>query len=165
MRREVLNVRADCNLLRQFLATGRAWDLERGGLYDARSGVVNIWCSPDDKPACWDAKITLGGLRYPREYVGGLGWEWQGDDQAALYVEAAPYALLDQRRRKQLTEDTVLDQRPPDALEVEEHPEIEGREVEDGRVAAHPVVCGVRITAHVLGEKVHHGSRSPPPNG
>ncbi len=104
MRREILNVRADRNLLRQLLAAGRAWDLERGGLFDVRSGVVNIWCSPADKPACWDRPISRGGLSYPREYVGGLGWEWQDDDQAELYVEAAPYALLEQRRRQPLTE-------------------------------------------------------------
>src|SRR5262245_53382297 len=103
MRREVLNVRADRDLLGQLLAAGRAWDLERGGLYDARSGVVNIWCSPDDKPACWDRPISRGGLRYPREYVGSLGWQWQ-DDRAALYVEAAPYALLEVRRRRSLSE-------------------------------------------------------------
>jgi hypothetical protein len=104
MRRELLNITADRDLLRQLLAAGRAWDLERGGLYDARSGVVNIWCSPDDKPACWDVKITPGGLSHPREYVGGLGWEWLNDDQAELFVEAAPYALLDQRRRTPLSE-------------------------------------------------------------
>jgi hypothetical protein len=104
MRRELLNITADRDLLRQLLATGRAWDLERGGLYDARSGVVNIWCSPDDKPACWDRPISRGGLRYPREYVGGLGWEWRDDDHAELCVEAAPYALLDQRRRRSLSE-------------------------------------------------------------
>lgn len=90
MRREALNVRADRNLLRQLLAAGHAWDLERGGLYDARSGVVNVWCSPTDKPACWDRPIRRGGLSYPKEYVGGLYWEWQDDDQAELYVEAAP---------------------------------------------------------------------------
>jgi hypothetical protein len=104
MRREVLHVRAGRNLLRQLLATGQAWDLERGGLYDARSGVINIWCSPHDKPACWDRPISKDGLRHPREYVGGLAWEWQGDDQADLYVEAAPYGLIDQRWREPLTE-------------------------------------------------------------
>ncbi len=103
MRRENLNVRADRSLLRQFLATGRAWDLERGGLYDARSGVVNIWCGPHDKPACWNQPISQGGLSYPREYVGGLYWEWHDDDQAELFVEAAPYTLLEQRRREPLT--------------------------------------------------------------
>jgi hypothetical protein len=104
MRREILNVRADRNLLRQLLASGRAWDLEQGGLYDARSGVVNIWCSPTDKPACWNTPISRGGLRYPREYVGGLYWDWQDDDHAEMYVEAAPYGLLEQRRRKPLSE-------------------------------------------------------------
>src|SRR5579884_3476858 len=104
MRREMLDVRADRNLFRQLLATGQAWDLERGGLYDARSGAINIWCSPHDKPACWDRPISKGGLRHPREYVGGLSWEWQDDEQADLYVEAAPYALIDQRRREPLTE-------------------------------------------------------------
>jgi hypothetical protein len=52
MRREIINIRADKNLLRQLQTAGRVWDLERGGLYDARCGVVNIWCSPADKPAC-----------------------------------------------------------------------------------------------------------------
>jgi hypothetical protein len=103
MRREPLNLAVDREFVQRLLSTGRAFDLERGGLYDARSGVVNVWCSPDDKPACWDRPIRRGGLRYPREYVGGLGWEWQDDDHADLYVEAAPYALLDQRRHKPLT--------------------------------------------------------------
>jgi hypothetical protein len=80
---------------------GRAEPLD---LDDARSGVINIWCSPHDKPACWDRPISKGGLRYPREYVGGLSWEWQDDDQADLYVEAAPYTLIDQRWREPLTE-------------------------------------------------------------
>jgi hypothetical protein len=104
MPRELLNVRADRNLLRQLLAAGRAWDLEQGGLYDARSGVINIWCSPDDKPACWDRPISRGGLRHPREYVGGLGCEWPADDHAELYVEAAPYALLERKPRRPLAE-------------------------------------------------------------
>jgi hypothetical protein len=67
----MLNVRADRNLLRQLLATEGAWDLERGGLYDARSGVINIWCSPHDKPACWDRPISKGGLRHPENTSAG----------------------------------------------------------------------------------------------
>jgi hypothetical protein len=106
MRREILNVRADRNLLRQLLAAGRAWDLNIGGLYDARSGVINIWASPTDKPACWDRPISRGGLRFPREYVGGLGWEWPDDDHAELYVEATPYALLEGRRQEPLPEES-----------------------------------------------------------
>jgi hypothetical protein len=66
--------------------------------------VVNVWASPDDKPACWNKPITRGGLRYPREYVGALAWDWLDDDRAELYVEAAPYALLERRRRVPLPE-------------------------------------------------------------
>jgi hypothetical protein len=98
MRRAMLNLTVEREFLQRLLATGRAFDLERGGLYDARSGLVNLWASPDDKPACWDRPITRGGLRHPREYVGALAWDWHDDDQAELYVEAAPYALLERRR-------------------------------------------------------------------
>jgi hypothetical protein len=104
MRKEILNLVVDREFIQRLLATSRAFDLEHGGLYDARSGVINIWCSPHDKPACWDRPISKGGLRYPREYVGGLGWEWRNDDQADLHVEAAPYAFIDQCRHEPLTE-------------------------------------------------------------
>jgi hypothetical protein len=104
MRKEMLDLVVEREFLQRLLATGRAFDLERNGLYDARSGVVNVWASPDDKPACWDRPIRRGGLRYPREYVGALGWDWRGDDQAELYVEATPYALLEGRRRQPLPE-------------------------------------------------------------
>jgi hypothetical protein len=36
--------------------------------------------------------------------VGALGWDWRQDGQAELYVEAAPYALLERRPRRPLTE-------------------------------------------------------------
>ena len=104
MRREILNLTVEREFLQRLLATGRAFDLERGGLYDARSGVVNLWCSPDDKPACWNRSISRGGLSYPREYVGALAWDWLDDDRAELYVEAAPYALIERRRREPLPE-------------------------------------------------------------
>src|SRR5262249_22817107 len=45
-------------------------------------------------------------LRYPREYVGGLGWEWPDDGHTELYVESAPYALLEGRRQEPLPEET-----------------------------------------------------------
>ncbi|HKB36504.1 MAG TPA: hypothetical protein VKD72_08630 [Gemmataceae bacterium] len=104
MRRELLNITADRDFLLRLLATGHAFDLERGGHYDARSGVINIWCSPDDKPACWGVEITRGGLPHPREYVGALGWEWNDNGRAELYVEACPYALLERRPRRPLAE-------------------------------------------------------------
>ena len=49
MRREALRLAEDREFIQRLLATGRAFDLERGGLYDARSGVVNVWA----KRRCW----------------------------------------------------------------------------------------------------------------
>src|SRR5262245_22229070 len=103
MRREMLNIAVNRDFVQRLLAAGRAFDLERGGLYDARSGVINVWCSREDKPTCWDRPIRRGGLRYPREYVGALAWDWLDDDRADLYVEASPYALLERRRRVPLS--------------------------------------------------------------
>jgi hypothetical protein len=104
MRKRTLNITADRDFLRRLLAAGHAFDLERGSLYDARSGVINVWCSPDDKPPCWDVKITPGGLSHPRAYVGALGWDWRDEEQAELYVEATPFALLGRKPRRPLAE-------------------------------------------------------------
>jgi hypothetical protein len=62
MRREQLGITVERDLLRRLLNTARSFDLARGGLYDAPSGVVNIWCSPGDKPACWDRPIRSEGI-------------------------------------------------------------------------------------------------------
>src|SRR5262249_34894842 len=64
---------------------------------------------PDDKPPCWNWPITRGGLRYPREYVGAIGWAWRDDDLADLYVEATPFALLERRRRAPVPDQTWRD--------------------------------------------------------
>ena len=53
--------------------------------------------------------IRQGELLYPAEYVGAIGWDWRGDEQAELYVEAAPYALLERRRREPLPEESWRD--------------------------------------------------------
>jgi hypothetical protein len=85
--------------------SGSSFDLERDSPYDACTGLINIGCGPDDRPVCWDAPITPGAFPHPREYVGAIGWDWQDDGQAALYVEAAPYALLKCRPRRALGEE------------------------------------------------------------
>ncbi|MBY0514008.1 MAG: hypothetical protein K2P78_08875 [Gemmataceae bacterium] len=100
MRKEPLNIETDRPTLRKLLDTARAFDLERDGLYDARFGLINVWCSPDDKPACWTAEITRGCLTHPRAYVGDLDWDWLDDDRVVLHVEADPYDLLDRRPRR-----------------------------------------------------------------
>lgn len=47
----------------------RKEDIDRGGLYDSRSGAINIWCSPRDKPAGYGYEIRKGALNYPRDYI------------------------------------------------------------------------------------------------
>jgi len=45
-------------------------DINRGGLWDARSGAINLWCSPTDKPRGWEnVKIDKCALNYPRSFV------------------------------------------------------------------------------------------------
>jgi len=49
------------------------YDINKGGFYDARIAVINLWCSPEDKPINWEeVLITPKGLKYPRAYVGGI---------------------------------------------------------------------------------------------
>jgi hypothetical protein len=95
------------SFVQRLLKTASEFDINKGGLFDARSVCANIWCSPDDKPSCWNIEVTKGGLNYPREYVGGLYWDWLDDDRVSLYLDATPYALLDQARktRQELSEE------------------------------------------------------------
>lgn len=102
-RRLTLNVALTRAEMRQLLHTGQQHDIEEGGLYDARSGCVNLWCIPEDKPACWDVEILAGGLSFARSYVGALEWEWDADDTAHAYIEVTPYDLLDARERDGLS--------------------------------------------------------------
>ena len=100
-----LNVVINQNTIRKILAVGREFDVNKNGLFDTRSGCVNIWCSPEDKPDYWDVEITQGALEYPREYVGGLYWEWEDfDNKFHLYIEVTPYSLLN--KDKTLSEES-----------------------------------------------------------
>src|SRR5260370_3404340 len=48
-------------------------DIDKGSYYDARIGVVNFWCGPDNKPLDWpDVEINKGTLKFPRDYVGAF---------------------------------------------------------------------------------------------
>lgn len=94
-----LGIVVDRATVHKILSTGRAFDISSGGMYDARSGVVNFWCSPEDKPTCWDKEILPGDLGHPRDYVGGLYWDWLDDDRVKLRLDATPYQLLDARRK------------------------------------------------------------------
>jgi hypothetical protein len=66
---------------RAVLRVGHDVDINKGGLWDARSGCVNIWAAPDDKPEGWPAnvEITQGGLDYPRSFVADVSMQWPED--------------------------------------------------------------------------------------
>ena len=110
-KRKNLGITVSRAIIEKILAVGHEFDVNKNGLYDARMGAVNVWCSPEDKPSCWDIEVTQGGLNYPREYVGGLYWDWSADGkQASLFVEVEAYDLI--RKKKKLTDgqwECVLD--------------------------------------------------------
>lgn len=89
-----LNVMIDLNTLKKIKSIGSTLDLNRNGLYDVRMGAINVWCSPDDKPQCWQ-DVTKGVLDYPRDLVGTISWRWAaGNTLADLYIDLSPYELL-----------------------------------------------------------------------
>lgn len=87
----------DRETVRKILAVGHEFDVNKGGYFDARSGCVNIWAGPEDKPTSWDAEIIQGALDYPRSYCGGLGWDWVYDEDANLYLDCQPFDLLEKK--------------------------------------------------------------------
>ncbi len=84
----------DKKFIQRLLDIGHKLDINKGGIFDSRSGVVNIWASPTEKPSCWNEEIIQGCLDFPRDYVGGLYWEFQDENKYKLYIDASPYALL-----------------------------------------------------------------------
>ncbi len=92
----------------RILDVARQFDINKGGHYDSSGGmVVNVWCSPDDKPVCWDVPIDAGALDYQREFVGTIRFEHLPDDTYRLELEASPYELDRERprNRKPTTEE------------------------------------------------------------
>lgn len=102
------DVHADRHFIRELLRRGHERDVNKGGLCDSRSGCVNFWCSPEDKPDCWATEIIQGSLAYPRAYVGGLYWNWREDDTVTFYVDVSPFDLLRDGagRTRQLSDET-----------------------------------------------------------
>ena len=84
---------------RRMLALGHQWDLNKGGLYDARTGVINLWVSPEDHPSSWDGiTITRGALPYPRDYLGEIMGTWQPGNTVVLTLLVTPYDRAPQRQ-------------------------------------------------------------------
>lgn len=82
-------------LWRQVLRVADDLDLERGGYWDARSGCLNLWAGPEDKPAGWPEQvpITNGALSYPRSFVGAIHPEWPRDCPERDLPEKLPVIL------------------------------------------------------------------------
>ena len=111
-RKRELGIVLDRAAVRKVLAVGHELDVNKNGLYDTRLGCVNIWCSPEDKPACWSKEVIKGDLNYPRDYVAGLYW----DERLALFIEVEPYELI---REKEI-HDHVRRWIPPEERITEE---------------------------------------------
>lgn len=94
-----LDIKVDRPLIRKMLGVGNLFDLNEGGYCDARGGCVNFWCGPDDKPNCWPGNIQRGALKYPRDYVGAVYFNWINDDEAKLVIEADPFRLFDMEEK------------------------------------------------------------------
>jgi hypothetical protein len=75
-------------------------DVEKGGLYDARSGCINLWVSLEDHPKSWDGvEMSAGAFPEPREYLGAVNAEITEDlSEAVLTLVVTPYTRLEQRQ-------------------------------------------------------------------
>lgn len=76
-------------------------NLDQEALFDARSSVINVWCTPDDHPddTYWDqleGQITKGAFVKEAEYVGGITWEWS-NEIGTLKLYTTAYLLNDQQ--------------------------------------------------------------------
>lgn len=118
-RSQLLDVTVDRRTARRMMEIGRERDINRGGYCDARSGCINFWCGPDDRPDCWPAAITQGGLNHPRDYVGAVYFEWEGDDRARLKIDVVPYRLQrDAARRAAVAGERRANEAPVSEVEL-----------------------------------------------
>jgi hypothetical protein len=98
--RKNLGLVVDRPMVAKLVNSARAFDVERGGCYDACGAhQVQVWANPDDKPACWDAPFTPGAWG-PSELVGDITWEWRPDDTAELCLEIYARELIDHRMKQ-----------------------------------------------------------------
>lgn len=66
-------------------------------IFEAGSGGVQVWCTPQDHPHGWNG-ITMipGAFSKPCEYVGSVLWKWDDDQIIGLQIETTAYALAEQ---------------------------------------------------------------------
>jgi hypothetical protein len=99
---------------RSVLQAARELDLNQGGYWDGRSGAVNAWCGPDDKPDGWppDVEITRGALAYPRSFVATCWLEWPEDgptrwdsgEQLPIQADISIYDVRDWQQKRRRTD-------------------------------------------------------------
>jgi hypothetical protein len=152
-----LDMQVSRSFLHQLLTTANEFDINKGGLFDARSGCANVWASPEDKPICWNVEIKKGGLDYPRDYVGGLSWEWLNDDRASLYLHATPYTLLDHARKHRQELPQEAWQSIHDWLKAKAQELIRLAQLQPQTVGTQCPLCSfVLPTGHLLNDLLDH---------
>jgi hypothetical protein len=67
-------------------------------IFDAGSAGFQVWCTPDDHPEGWDGiPMDKGAFSKPCQYVGSVGWKWEGEEIVALEISTTAYALADHK--------------------------------------------------------------------
>jgi hypothetical protein len=67
-------------------------------IFDAGNAGFQVWCTPDDHPEGWDGiPMDKGAFSKPCQYVGSVGWKWEGEEIVALEISTTAYALTDQK--------------------------------------------------------------------
>jgi len=100
---------------RKLLRKANDLDLNNGGYCDARSGAINFWCGPENKPEGWTGEIEKPQLLYPRDYVGSVTpvWDEEGNLISAFSLKsqnlAIKYAPELDYRQKELYENRAED--------------------------------------------------------
>lgn len=67
-------------------------------LFEAGSAGFQIWCTPADYPAGWEAvvaKMFPGAFAKDCAYVASVHWRWEGACIVGLELSTAAYALAD----------------------------------------------------------------------
>jgi hypothetical protein len=80
----------------------RSCGQSRDGPYEDRVDYINLWCTPYDKPRCWDLQFRTGEGQFPREHVGTLSWRNAPAQRVELMLHVDAYNLRRTRRKWQL---------------------------------------------------------------
>jgi hypothetical protein len=75
-----------------------ATNLDATALFEAGNAGFQVWCTPDDHPEGWDdIQMNAGAFSKPCEYVGSVGWQWEGEQIVTLEISTTAYALADHK--------------------------------------------------------------------